>query len=436
MLWGHGFGSIGTAVWLGLVGLLVLAQPRTRDRLQVLAVIAAGVFATYLALRASSWLIPLNLLATFGLIAFAAVIPADRAVLQRPAMVICRYIGLFRLVEAAQWVLRPVDRLIAAQDRSRLRSVGIGLAIAVPVVFVLGSLLAAGDAVFSAALTQIDVFDNAAMTAFYMALGMTVTTTLMLATSRTWSSPTEPSRQFGATEASIIAGSVALLYSAFAISQAVATFGGVDPVLETAGLTRAEYARSGFFQLLYAAGLTLAVLLVLDRVRQPGHDRTFRSFAVVSSLLTVLVVAVSIDRLLTYVDDFGWTMLRLYTVLFAAWIGLLFVGLAFRFAGLTTLRTWYPVFVAVTGLIWLLGLNILNPEAFVARENLATPEHTDASYLVQLSPDATPEIVEQLVTLSTEDRRLLIDHLCTDEDSSWLGNIGRARGHDAIAPRC
>ena len=435
-LLGHGVGSIGTGAWLVVVAILVAAAPARRDRLRLLALAAAAVFAAYLALRASPWLIPLNLVAAFGLIAFGAVLPADRAILQRPGRVVARFFGLFRLGRAALYVLRPLATLVGAQDRGKLRSIAVGLAIAVPLVVVLGSLLAAGDAVFSAALEQFAYAESLVSTGWYVVLGAVITTTLMLATSRSWEPSGEATRVLGSLEATIVAGAIAVLYAAFAVTQAVATFGGVDEVLETAGLTRAEYARAGFFQLLWAAGLTLAALLILDRLRHRQGGVAFRVFAVVSSLLTILVVAVSIDRLLTYVGDFGWTMLRLYTVLFAAWIGLLFLGLAARFAGVRTLEDWYPVFVAVTGLVWLLGVNVMNPEAFVARENLANPVHADAAYLRQLSPDATPAILDGIDVLSDGDQAFLLDDLCRDADASTLGNIGRMRAFDAVSARC
>ena len=435
-LLGNGVGSVGTGLWLVVLGMVVWAAPSRRDPLRLVSVAASTVFAAYLALRASPWLIPLNLAAALTLVAFGAVMPRDRSILQRPARVIARFFGLLRLGHAAMFVLRPLVALVGAQDRSRLRSVVIGVAIAVPLVFTLGALLAAGDAVFSAALGQFGYAERLAETGWFVLLGAVTTTVLMLATSRSWESAPEPSRVLGSLEATIVAGALAALYAAFAITQAVATFGGVDQVLETAGLTRAEYARAGFFQLLWAAGLTLAALLLLDRIRQRDGGLAFRAFAMVSALLTVLVVAVSVDRLLTYVDDFGWTMLRLFTVLFAAWIGLLFLGLAARFAGMRALEHWYPVFVAVTGLIWLLGVNVLNPEAFVARENLADPDHADAQYLRTLSPDATPAILAGLDVVSAEDQQILLDDLCADADASILGNLGRKRAFDAVAGRC
>lgn len=434
--WGNGFGSVGTALWLVVIAAAVAFAPRTQDRMRLAALAASVLFAGYLALRASPWLIPLNLLAAFGLIAFAALLPADRRVLQRPSYVIARFLGLFRLVRAFLYVARPIVGLLEQQGRHRVRSVLVGLGLAVPLVAVLGALLAAGDAVFSAAIGQIGVAEGVVTTAVYAGFGAVITTALMLATSRTWGESPEPMRLLGPVEVSIVAGAVTMLYAAFAVSQAVATFGGVDQVLETAGLTRAEYARAGFFQLLWAAGLTLAALLVLDRLRKREGGRVFTVFAVATSLLTLLVVAVSVTRLLAYVDDFGWTMLRLYTVLFAAWIGLLFLGLAARFAGYRPLQLWYPVFVAVTGLVWLLGVNVLNPEAFVARQNLANPDHADGYYLSQLSADATPAILDGIEVLTDRAQAELMIDLCLQSDEPLLGNIGNHRALAALDRRC
>ena len=51
-----------------------------------------------------------------------------------------------------------------------------------------------------------------------------------------------------------------LLFLAFVAVQLTVLFGGHDHVLETSGLTYAEYAREGFWQLIAAAALTLVVV--------------------------------------------------------------------------------------------------------------------------------------------------------------------------------
>jgi Domain of unknown function (DUF4153) len=57
-----------------------------------------------------------------------------------------------------------------------------------------------------------------------------------------------------------------LLFLVFVLVQATVLFGGHAHVLETAGLTYSEYARQGFWQLIAAASLTLAVVWTALRV--------------------------------------------------------------------------------------------------------------------------------------------------------------------------
>src|SRR5262249_55368815 len=53
-----------------------------------------------------------------------------------------------------------------------------------------------------------------------------------------------------------------LLFLLFVAVQVEVLFGGRERVLHTAGLTYAQYARSGFWQLLIVAGLTVAVITI------------------------------------------------------------------------------------------------------------------------------------------------------------------------------
>jgi hypothetical protein len=56
------------------------------------------------------------------------------------------------------------------------------------------------------------------------------------------------------------------LFGAFAAAQLVVLAGGGRHVIETAGLTYAQYARSGFFQLLAVAVITLLILMSVRAV--------------------------------------------------------------------------------------------------------------------------------------------------------------------------
>lgn len=83
---------------------------------------------------------------------------------------------------------------------------------------------------------------------------------------------------------------------------------------ETAGLTYAEYARSGFAQLVIVALLTLAVVAASLRwARLDGHrtERLLRLLLMALCLLTIVVLASALHRLGLYERAFGFTRTRM-----------------------------------------------------------------------------------------------------------------------------
>ncbi|CAN5694417.1 hypothetical protein BH18ACT13_BH18ACT13_11700 [soil metagenome] len=101
-----------------------------------------------------------------------------------------------------------------------------------------------------------------------------------------------------------------MLFLVFVVVQVTVLFGGHDHVLETAGLAYAEYARQGFWQLIVAAVLTLAVIAAAARVAQPHHaaEKTLlRALLGTLCVLTIVIVASALHRLDLYEEAFGLT---------------------------------------------------------------------------------------------------------------------------------
>jgi len=65
----------------------------------------------------------------------------------------------------------------------------------------------------------------------------------------------------GTAEATVVVGLVTALFTLFMVSQFRYMFGGAAAIEAISGLTLAEYARRGFFELVLVAGLTLLLLL-------------------------------------------------------------------------------------------------------------------------------------------------------------------------------
>ncbi len=112
--------------------------------------------------------------------------------------------------------------------------------------------------------------------------------------------PGETRSLTGRTEATWVLTALLVPLAGFAGVQAVVALGGAEHVLETEGLTYAEYAREGFFSLLAAGALVLTVVLAVS-----GSGRAGRVegrwvpvvLAEVVLVLTLVLVAVSVRRL-------------------------------------------------------------------------------------------------------------------------------------------
>lgn len=373
-----GAGSI-VAVSLGMA-----ATGRIRNRQAMVAIALAPAFGIFLALRMSPWLLPLDIAVAIGLLAVGASFAERGSVfdLSIPDALLRTWDGVVRMLAAPAFVGALLPR--GGRWSPLLR----GAVLAAPLVLVLGLLLSSADAVFASFFEVLDPGTFADHAFFWLVGGWGVAGLLHVASTPRRPMPDTRMSRLGQTETCTILGALVALYGIFAVAQAVALSEGGERVLRTAGLTYAEYAREGFFQLLAVAGITLVVLLALD-----NGTRAVRLLSQAAVALTLLIVVVALRRLHLYEQAFGLTMLRLFVVTFAVWVGAVFVLLAFRLAGMGGGRHWFAPTAVSVGLVLLFLLNVINPEATVIRRNAARPDF-DPAYAATLSDDAVPALVE------------------------------------------
>ncbi len=175
------------------------------------------------------------------------------------------------------------------------------------------------------------------------------------------------------------------------------------------------------------ATITLGALLGLRSLTDLDDPATRRRFVLLGEAavaLTLVVVFVALRRLELYQNAFGLTMLRLYSQVFAAWMGGVFFLLAAVLAGVGQGRSWLPATAAAAGLAALLALNVANPEAMVVRHNVdfaASSGRFDPAYLVELSDDAVPALADALPRLRPEAREEVLATICADRSASrWF----------------
>ncbi len=321
------------------------------------------------------------------------------------------------------------------------------VAFSVLALAVFGGLFATGDAVFgswaSALVPDLGwdtivlrtfvfvLLTGVALTGAYLALNPPQVDELVLP-------PTRRTRPVW--EWAVPVGLVVLLFGGFLAAQATAMWGGDAYLRRQTGLTHAEYVHQGFGQLTVATALTVLVMTLTLRVasRAAARDRlVVRGLLGALGAFTLAVVASALYRMSLYQDAFGYTTLRVFVDGFELWLGL--VVLMLVVAVLRLSWRWVPRAVLVSGAVFTLGFAAMNPDAWVAGQNIdryAASGKLDTLYLSTLSADAAPTIAERLPApmaacvlggpYSSGSGSLGLD----DDALSW--NLGRARAADAV----
>ncbi|WP_063749893.1 DUF4173 domain-containing protein [Streptomyces sp. C] len=278
-------------------------------------------------------------------------------------------------------------------------SVFLAALVAAVLLIVFGALFASADAAFADLLGGLlpDVSVGEGPFRFLLFLLGAV---LALAAARTAAAPHRwdrvKSRQWKARsrlEWSLPLIVLNLLFAGFNAVQLAVLFGGYDKVLESTGLTYAEYARQGFWQLLWATVFVLAVIALALRWAPrggTGDRRLVRSVLGTLCLLTLVVVASAVRRMDLYVDAYGLTRLRLSVVTMELWLGLVIVLL--MAAGIAGGR-WLARAVVGSAAAAVLAFGLASPDGIIAEYNVNRYQQDnklDLAYLRDLSADAAP----------------------------------------------
>src|SRR5207302_7918267 len=274
-----------------------------------LLLVAAVAMAPCLTLRASPWLQWPDLVVTVGLLACAAVMASDGSPFGASFAQVRAWTArlLSNMAQVAAFVGAPLsaagDRL-TRDARPTIKQLGRGLAIAIPIACVIGFLLASADPIF-ASFFKLDL-DPASLLEhlFWLALGGWVMGGLLRTSlNAAGEQPPRPLWRINPLEAVVVLLVVDAIFLAFGAAQLVTALGGGVEALHAANMTYAEYARSGFFQLLAAAAITLPLLRILTTLSKAPTRRLRLAITVLvelAVLLTIAVVAVAHQRLSLY----------------------------------------------------------------------------------------------------------------------------------------
>lgn len=329
------------------------------------------------------------------------------------------------------------------------RAAVVGAALATLPLIVFGSLFTSADPVFARLLGDLvrvdlgDIASHIAATAIltWLACGYLVGAfrgTGVPAAQRIRASvPT-----LGTVEIGVALGLVNALFLGFVAVQFRYLFGGSAWVEVTPGLTYAEYAREGFFQLVAAVALALPWLLAAHALlgERTHRDRTlFRALGGAQVLLLLAIVVSAIQRMSAYQDAYGLSEDRIVASAILFWLA----GVVLWFGGtvLTGRRDRFAAGFVVSAFVLVGSLPVLNPAGWAARYNLEHRDELgslDVPYLTHLGSDAVPYMAEVLQTLAPADQcrvsRAYLDRWGPDHVVDWKAyNWSEARARQIVA---
>jgi hypothetical protein len=169
-----------------------------------------------------------------------------------------------------------------------------------------------------------------------------------------------------------------LLFASFLALQGRYLFQGQAPP----GMSLAQYARHGFFELFLVAVL---VVLWLTHMHQREQGKPLNRQAALLVILSFGLTLSSALRMAIYIENFGLTLTRAYVL---ACLGGIVVTLGWMLSVCLVCRSaaWLQARLWLTGLVCLAVTGLTNLEGWVAATNLARRE-VDYGYLQGLSSD-------------------------------------------------
>lgn len=308
-----------------------------------------------------------------------------------------------------------------------------GTVIAAPALLVFGGLLSSADEKFAELLRSIFLIelDELFLHFLVIAIVSAICAGFLRSFALSGPMPAFDGKLHGialpAPETNFALGLVNLMFAAFVAVQFRYFFGAAPSLLS-------EYARRGFFELVWVVVLVLPMLLLLEWLIDRENGATmFRTLAGMMIALVFVIAASAWYRMQLYRNEFGLTEQRFYTTAFMIFVA--FLLLWFAATVLTGRRNRFAIGALASGVAAVAVLHILNPDALIVRTNLARDHRRafDDQYVSHLSADAAPVIAANIDRFSGESIWRYLRRVPRNQDwRTW--NASRARAAVVMRP--
>lgn len=279
-----------------------------------------------------------------------------------------------------------------AKKHAKFVYILIGLVVAIPLLFVMITLLASADQIFGDAVQTIlgNIFLSWDVVWFLVFAFVVLLFTYGIIVAAPFGSRHNRQRKAG-THEPIIAitamGLLTLVYLLFSVIQILYLF--TNNMSLPDDMTYADYARQGFFQLMFVSVLNVILVLICHAM--------FRKSMVLNIVLTVMsactyvMIASSALRMSMYIEAYDLTYMRILVFAALAILAVVLVGVIIRIYTERFPLVRFSIFVIVG--VYIL-VSFIRPAYLVARYNLENqdPKDVDFWYVTSLGADGAEEV--------------------------------------------
>ena len=280
-----------------------------------------------------------------------------------------------------------------ARKRAKFVYILIGVVVAIPLLFVMISLLSSADQIFGDAVETLlgNIFLSWDAIWFLVFAFAALLFTYGIIVSAPFGSRHHRQTKEG-THEPIIAitamGLLTLVYLLFSVIQILYLF--TNNMSLPDDMTYAEYARQGFFQLMFVSVLNVILVLICHAIF--SKSTVLNIVLTIMSACTYVMIASAVYRMMLYVQQYHLTFLRVLVLWFLAMLVVLMAGVV-----LLIFNRAFPLFrfclVAIS--VFYLGFAWIKPDYVIARYNVehgACQGEEGLGYFAALSSDAAPAV--------------------------------------------
>jgi hypothetical protein len=311
-----------------------------------------------------------------------------------------------------------------------LTYIAIGILITIPTTGLIVSLLSQADETFKSLLNYFfkdsfkDIIVNVIQLLFSIPFAFYIFSTWManMEKKKTGLLTPEKSKLFinkirFAPEAMVYTAvtPICIVYLIFFASQTAYFLSAFSNILPE-GITYAEYARRGFFELCGVIVINIIIILAMLLFSKRKVDKApkpLKVYIIMLSTFTIMLIATAISKMVMYIDNYGLTLLRVYTTWFMVLAGLIFVLLIINQfnSKLNFMKAGSIVFILMFALLCFSDVDGQIANYNVSRYETGTLKSVDIGMMYDLS-DSAVKYVAQLseckdITVATEAKEYL-----------------------------